>query len=177
MKFEPNLKLCEIEQKQLLSFWKKNQFMSKLMQTTERIICAPDSFNIYDNFGKVEYFKTLDANEKLKADITELLNEYFKEEKEVYLLFAGCSSQIDEFGLSDRSYPIFVIKYKNIKYWIDLAIDKTSHMLIISSLDFKTVVDISNLAEEDHSDTRTVYLKAPSFIYKGQKAVSRGNYN
>ena len=164
MKFEPDLKLCEIQQRQLLSLWKENNYMSRLIETTERTICAPESFNVYRNFGKLKYCKTLNADKKLKSSISNLLDEYFKNEEKVYLLFSGKSSQIDKFALWDYSYPIFVIKYENVRHWIDLAIDESSYMLMVSSLNFKIVIDISNLAEEDHSNTRTIYLKNSDFI-------------
>jgi len=86
--------------------------------------------------------------------------------KRSILLFSGKSSQIDKFALWDYSYPIFVIKYENVRHWIDLAIDESSYMLMVSSLNFKIVIDISNLAEEDHSNTRTIYLKNSDFIFK-----------
>ena len=137
------------------TFWKSNKIMLNIINKVEKIFFSPESLEIYNSFKGKEYFITLGREELSTDTIINLLNKYLGDSQNIYVLFSG----ISPISVSEETYPIFLIKRENIGPWAELILRDDAYVLIVSSPDFQTVIDISNLDEEDGSDTRTVYLK------------------
>ena len=129
--------------------------MLNIINKVEKIFFSPESLEIYNSFKGKEYFITLGREELSTDTIINLLNKYLGDSQNIYVLFSG----ISPISVSEKTYPIFLIKRENIGPWAELILRDDAYVLIVSSPDFQTVIDISNLDEEDGSDTRTVYLK------------------
>ena len=155
MDYKPYEKYYKDCQERNIIFWKSNKIMMNIINKVEKIFFSPESLEIYNSFKGKEYFITLGREELSTDTIINLLNKYLGDSQNIYVLFSG----ISPISVSEETYPIFLIKRENIGPWAELILRDDAYVLIVSSLDFQTVIDISNLDEEDGSDTRTVYLK------------------
>ncbi len=163
MLFEPNLKKCKLEQIDILNSWKRDNKMKDALDSIIDVFFIPESIKIYNNFSQknnITYIK----KEGFYNEFITLLEKYFDPDEILYILYSGNTSNLNKFGFSEQSYPIFSITYNNlISYWLNL-IDKADFFtLIVSDINFNTVIDISHIDNhgEDpiHKDDYTVFFK------------------
>ena len=146
MVFEPDLEQCALNQMDILNLWKKNTFI------------LPKSLAIYKNFSMKYDVLYIHLNE-IYTKFYDFLNKYYFDNEDLYILYNGNVSSLDKFGFRDESYPIFLIKYKDIYYWLELIEKKDFFSLIISDSNYHTVVDISNIDDYEHPEEYTVSIR------------------
>lgn len=163
MLFEPNLEQCKLNQYSILNSWKNNKDMKSALDNVISIFLIPESIQIYNNFShknNIEYI----PKENFYEESIKLINKHYSKNENFYILYSGATSNLNKFGFSEQSYPIFLVTYEElVAHWIPLINKIDFFTLIISDTNFNTVIDISDIdnhAENpNHKDDYTVCFK------------------
>ena len=158
MVFEPDLEQCALNQMDILNLWKNDPGMNDALRSVRNTFILPKSLEIYKNFSMKYDVLYIHLNE-IYTKFYDFLNKYYFDNEDLYILYNGNVSSLDKFGFSDESYPIFLIKYKDIYYWLELIEKKDFFSLIISDSNYHTVVDISNIDDYEHPEEYTVSIR------------------
>lgn len=163
MLFKPDLSKCKENQIKILDLWQKDIFMSKLLKHAKRVLTIPDSVEIYNRFSgrnNSEYIHKNNINNEFLA----LLDKYYSLNEYLYVLYSGRTCKLNRIGFLDQAYPIFYLNYVFLKrYFSELIYNEDFFSLIVSDVNFNTVIDLSNIdnhiEEPEHVDKYTISYK------------------